>query len=124
MIISDLKRFKQVLFNLIGNAVKFTFKGAITLKTDFIDNQMVVDVIDTGVGIKEEDLDKLLKFFGCLTRTKDINRGGMGLGLTTISKMIIQQLGGSIGASSKFGGEGSNNLFTTHSLYNNEFVLL
>ena len=106
MIISDLKRFKQVLFNLIGNAVKFTFKGAITLKTDFIDNQMVVDVIDTGVGIKEEDLDKLLKFFGCLTRTKDINRGGMGLGLT-ISKAILQQLGGEINVVSEF-EKGSN----------------
>ena len=37
---------------------------------------MVVDVIDTGVGIKEEDLDKLFKFFGCLTRTKDSTEEG------------------------------------------------
>lgn len=46
-------------------------------------------VRDTGVGIKREDLDKLFKYFGKLTSTKDINRGGMGLGLT-ISKMIVQ----------------------------------
>ena len=57
-------------------------------------------VRDTGVGIKREDLDKLFKFFGKLTSTRDINRGGMGLGLT-ISKMIVQQLGGDIEVESR-----------------------
>ena len=74
---------------MIGNAVKFTFRGSVTVAVDFDQAEMIlVDVIDSGVGIKEEDLGKLFKFFGCLSRTKDINKGGMGLGLT-ISKMII-----------------------------------
>ena len=52
------------------------------------------------MGISEEDLQKLFKFFGSLAKTRDINRGGMGLGLT-ISKLILQQLKGSISVKSK-----------------------
>ena len=109
-ILSDMKRFKQVLFNLIGNALKFTFKGRVVVTAEFHNDELQVDVTDSGLGIKEEDLGKLFKFFGCLQRTKDVNRGGMGLGLT-ISKMIIQQLGGTISASSIF-GEGSKFQFS------------
>ena len=49
---------------------------------------LMTSVQDTGIGMKSEDLVKLFKFFGCLSKTKNINRGGMGLGLT-ISKMIV-----------------------------------
>ena len=65
-ILSDLKRFKQVLFNLIGNAVKFTFKGKVVVSAEFDNEELKVDVTDSGLGIKEEDLGKLFKFFGCL----------------------------------------------------------
>ena len=58
------------------------------------------------MGIQEDDLAKLFKFFGTLSKTRDINRGGMGLGLT-ISKMIVRQLGGEIGVISEY-GHGSN----------------
>lgn len=86
---SDPKRLKQVLFNLLGNAIKFTFKGKVSLCLQFdVLNQLTMTIEDTGIGMQKEDLSKLFKFFGCLTKTKDINRGGMGLGLT-ISKMII-----------------------------------
>lgn len=89
--LSDMKRIKQVLFNLLGNAIKFTFSGRISVSVDFDEGNRLLTgkVSDTGLGIKEADLEKLFKFFGCLVTTKDINRGGMGLGLT-ISKMIIQ----------------------------------
>ena len=74
----------------MGNAVKFTFKGCITLSlgydTDM--NELKTQISDTGIGIKQEDLGRLFKFFGCVVKTKDINSGGMGLGLT-ISKMIV-----------------------------------
>ncbi|TNV84121.1 hypothetical protein FGO68_gene2356 [Halteria grandinella] len=98
---SDQKRLKQVLFNLLGNAIKFTFSGSITLKISFDEGfgQLQFVIKDTGVGIQPNDLNKLFKFFGTLAKTKDINRGGMGLGLT-ISKMIIQQLGGSVNVES------------------------
>ena len=87
---SDQKRLKQVLFNLLGNAVKFTFQGAISISVDFDEdnNHLLVDVEDTGIGMQDADLAKLFQFFGCLAKSKNINRGGMGLGLT-ISKMII-----------------------------------
>ena len=53
--------------------------------------QLVSSVSDTGIGIKRDDLNRLFMFFGCIAKSKHINRGGMGLGLT-ISKMILQQL--------------------------------
>ena len=105
----DLKRYKQVLFNLMGNASKFTFKGGISLKIEFQHNNLISSVKDTGIGIKKEDLNKLFRFFGCIAKSKDINRGGMGLGLT-ISKMIIQQLDGSINVES-LPSQGSNFTF-------------
>jgi signal transduction histidine kinase len=54
---SDIKRIKQVLFNLVGNAVKFTFQGKITLNFDYhpAEQRLTGDVVDTGVGIREED---------------------------------------------------------------------
>lgn len=52
IIYSDLKRFRQIVFNLVGNAVKFTFKGAVTLALDFVDNVLVSSVEDTGIGIQ------------------------------------------------------------------------
>ena len=86
-----------MLFNLLGNALKFTFKGHVTLTLDFDEHtkMLKVDVEDTGEGIMPEDLSKLFKFFSCILKTKNCNRGGMGLGLT-ISKMIVQELGGEI----------------------------
>lgn len=90
MINSDIKRLKQVLFNLMGNAVKFTFKGKLKVSVDFdLElNILTISVKDTGIGIDAQDLQKLFRFFGCLAKSKDINRGGMGLGLT-ITKMIV-----------------------------------
>ena len=56
MIISDMKRYKQVLFNLIGNAFKFTFKGGITVSVDYdqVSKILSTSVQDTGLGIKED----------------------------------------------------------------------
>ena len=59
----------------------------------FNGQQLVSSVSDTGIGIKRDDLNRLFTFFGCIAKSKHINRGGMGLGLT-ISKMILQQLEG------------------------------
>ncbi len=48
---TDLKRYKQVLFNLMGNASKFTFQGSITVSIEFKNNQLISTVIDTGIGV-------------------------------------------------------------------------
>lgn len=89
-ILSDIKRFKQVLYNLIGNALKFTFTGTINVAFNFIEatRELKVEVSDTGIGMDHSDLSKLFKFFSCLAKSKDINKGGMGIGLY-ISKMIV-----------------------------------
>lgn len=87
-ILSDLKRFKQILYNLVGNASKFTFEGSIVVSVSFKEGVLESEVQDSGIGISQDDLSKLFKFFGSLTKSKDINRGGMGLGLT-ISKLIL-----------------------------------
>lgn len=90
-----------MLFNLIGNAIKFTFEGGISLSVRQERGLLITDVMDTGIGIRQDDLSKLFRFFGTLTKAKDINRGGMGLGLT-ISKMIVMQLGGEIEVESRY----------------------
>ena len=71
--------------------MKFTFSGEVEVEITYEELTQVLTgaVRDTGVGIKKEDISKLFKFFGKMTSTKDINRGGMGLGLT-ISKLIVQ----------------------------------
>ena len=92
-IYSDEKRFKQVLFNLIGNAAKYTFSGLISVELSYnqITKHLSVVVEDTGVGIIPENLSLLLRFFGKLSKTKEdssSNAVGLGLGLT-LSKKIV-----------------------------------
>ena len=77
-----------MLFNLIGNAIKFTFKGFIEVSLDFVNNRLITRVTDSGIGITQEDMEKLFKFFGKASHSKKINQGGMGFGLT-ISRMIL-----------------------------------
>ena len=66
VIYCDQKRYKQVLFNLIGNAIKFTYLGEIVVDLEFnkVTKMMTTFVKDTGLGIKELDLKKLFRFFG------------------------------------------------------------
>ena len=60
-VFSDKKRFKQILFNLMGNAIKFTFEGKISINLTFDEpkSQLKTEVEDSGIGIKAEDLLKL-----------------------------------------------------------------
>lgn len=111
-IFSDPTRMRQILVNLVGNAVKFTTKGEITLlctlgKTD--PHTLHFEVCDTGIGIPEEDRIQLFEPFsqGNISATKRF--GGTGLGLV-ISKKIIESMGGSIGLES-IEGKGSTFFF-------------
>ncbi len=74
---------------MIGNAIKFTFSGGIKVSAKLNGGRLKVEVSDTGIGISEEDIQKLFQFFGKLENSKKVNKGGMGLGLT-ISRMIIR----------------------------------
>ncbi len=98
----DSDRIIQVLNNLVGNAMKFTKQGGITIKTTnkYNDNFVLVSVIDTGKGIAEENLGKLFQKFHQVESAEDNEEGGTGLGLA-ISKEIITIHGGKIWVESK-----------------------
>lgn len=98
----DKDKITQVMLNLIGNAIKFTEKGSITVATSAKDNLVKVMVRDTGIGIKEEDIPNLFQKFTQLDKGLERKPGGTGLGLT-ISREIIEKHGGRIWVESKFG---------------------
>ncbi len=111
---TDEKRLRQVLINLLGNAIKFTDRGTVTLQIDVLDSSdtqasLVFQVIDTGVGIDEADCAKLFQAFeqvGDRQRQSE----GTGLGLA-ISQQIVQLMGGEIQVKSQL-GVGSEFFFT------------
>ncbi len=106
-VIGDRKRLQQVLFNLIGNAIKFTENGSVTLELEASPNESIVDfrVIDTGIGIAEEDLDRIFEDFVTLDASYQREVEGTGLGLGIV-KRLIELMGGKIGVESE-SGEGS-----------------
>ena len=100
-IYNDKKRINQILLNLIGNAVKFTEKGKITIKIRFTKSEITISVKDTGLGIKAEDLKKLFIPFSRIIEPGKVKEG-VGLGLH-LSKKLASLLGGDILVKSKYG---------------------
>ena len=105
--ISDEFRIRQVLINLIGNAVKYTDKGSITLEiggsyTAEDDFNLEFAVRDTGRGIKSEDIGGLFDAFSRADIKKNRSIEGTGLGLAIV-KNIIENMGGSISVESEYG---------------------
>ena len=107
---SDEVRVEQVLLNLMSNAIKFSKKGTITVKVDIKDNNLITQVIDQGIGIHKNDINKLFVPFTQLEGGLDRHHEGTGLGLS-ISKNLIEKLGGTISVESTL-GEGSNFTFS------------
>jgi signal transduction histidine kinase/CheY-like chemotaxis protein len=108
-LLGDEMRVRQILFNLLSNAVKFTNQGMIELKvtagTRAEEREgipIVITVTDTGIGIKEEDMDSLFKSFVRLDMTVNKSIEGSGLGLS-ITRSVCQAMGGSVTASSVYG---------------------
>ena len=105
---ADRLRIKQVIINLVGNAVKFTEEGSITIATRFGDNHVSVTVTDTGRGMSEESQKLLFRKFQQASSsllTRDTTKG-TGLGLY-ISKLIVELSGGTINLISSTEGKGS-----------------
>ncbi|WP_411826327.1 ATP-binding protein [Luteolibacter sp. AS25] len=103
----DEERIRQVIVNLVGNAMKFTEKGAVKMVISTVaDDEDVrrvllkIEVSDTGVGIAEEDLGKIFKPFQQGASAGLISEGGTGLGLS-ISKSIVELCNGEIGVTSE-----------------------
>lgn len=99
LIITDKKRLKQVLINLIGNAVKFTDNGTIKVSYTLQNGELIFNVSDTGIGISEEELPIIFNRFRQADETSTRAYGGTGLGLA-ISEACVKLLGGEIQAES------------------------
>jgi GAF domain-containing protein/anti-sigma regulatory factor (Ser/Thr protein kinase) len=106
----DGRRLAQVLLNLVGNGIKFTDRGQVTIKASATDGLFRVAVSDTGPGIAASDQEKLFKDFQQADNTITRQKGGTGLGLA-ISKRIIEMHGGRIWIESEV-GKGSTFTFT------------
>ena len=114
---ADKQRVKQILFNLLSNAIKFSKHegGTITIRTRKVGGMAKISVSDTGIGIKEENMEKMFHEF-CQASPDISNKyGGTGLGLA-ISKKLVELHGGSIEVESKY-GEGSTFTFSLPILF-------
>jgi len=94
-LIADEKKLKQVLLNLLSNSVKFTKQGGTIRLTAVLNkaNELEVHVIDSGIGIPEEDIPVALSVFGQVKNRHEVEEEGTGLGLP-LSKMLIELHGG------------------------------
>ena len=108
-LIGDEIRIRQIIMNLLTNAVKYTEEGSVTLSVKgesvAAGTLLTVSVKDTGIGIRKEDLQKLFSGFQRLDLQHNRNIEGTGLGLT-ITKRLVDMAGGTISVDSKY-GEGS-----------------
>ncbi|ATX78538.1 two-component system, sensor histidine kinase RpfC [Mariprofundus aestuarium] len=111
-LVGDPKHLKQILLNIIGNAVKFTEHGSVNVRLSLTENseetRLTFKVIDTGIGMSEEAQKKIFERFSQADTTITRRFGGTGLG-TTIAKNLTEMMGGSI---SLFSAEGVGSTFT------------
>jgi len=101
----DPERVRQVLVNLVGNAVKFTDSGKVSLSVVHHDSRLRIAVVDTGRGVAAEDQALLFARFSQIDAALNRQHGGTGLGLA-ISKGLVELMGGQIGVESE-GGKGA-----------------
>jgi len=118
----NYQRLLQVLLNLVGNAIKFTNEGGITISADVVRNKLIfqnqefpgivkVRVADTGIGVSLDKQDKLFQSFSQVDGSRTRQYGGTGLGLT-ISQKLVEAMGGAVNFYSMGEGLGSTVTFT------------
>ena len=113
-VITDGTRLRQILWNLISNAVKFTQQGQVTVRVRYDEGDMLhFEVVDSGIGIPQDELDK---FFAMYYQVKDSHGGkpatGTGIGLA-VSRRLAKNMGGDITVTSEQ-GKGSTFTLTIH----------
>ena len=111
----DIQRIRQIIINLMNNAIKFTEEGFVklTVKAKMVSEDMVelsYFVEDSGTGIKPEDIGKLFSSYEQVDQEKNYYKEGTGLGLS-ISQNLVEMMGGTIGVESEY-GKGSTFYFT------------
>ncbi|MDQ3234157.1 MAG: response regulator [Pseudobdellovibrionaceae bacterium] len=107
VIFTDPTRFRQILINLLGNAIKFTHQGGVTVLVNHCNNGLLqISVVDTGIGIPASMQELIFDQFGQAKMPSAKNHEGTGLGLT-LSRELARLLGGDIVLSSSEEGKGS-----------------
>ena len=110
-LVVDQTRFKQILINLVSNAVKFSHPGGtVRVTSQRVDNDLRFTVEDEGIGMRSEDMTSLFKPFKQADNGREMNHEGIGLGLA-ITKKLVELHGGSIWAESEV-GRGTTIAFT------------
>ncbi|NAS11577.1 tetratricopeptide repeat protein [Poritiphilus flavus] len=107
---ADENRVQQILYNLVGNAIKFSEKGEIVVSAEVSGKQLAISVSDTGIGIPQEKFETIFKSFEQADGSTERRYGGTGLGLS-ISRQLVELHHGSISVNS-VEGQGSSFVFT------------
>lgn len=110
-VLADEVRFRQVLLNLLQNAVKFTAKGSVVLRASVTESMLRLEVWDTGIGVPIDKQEAVFQKFVQGDAVQARKHGGTGLGLT-ISRRLVELMGGQIGLSSEGEGRGTCVWFT------------
>ena len=108
IIVADQCRLKQILINLVGNAIKFTTQGGIDISVGSTGNSLIFTVTDTGIGIPEDKHHLLFQSFSQIDNSFQRQHGGSGLGLA-ICKGLVALMGGTISMRNR---EGGGSIFT------------
>jgi signal transduction histidine kinase/serine phosphatase RsbU (regulator of sigma subunit) len=99
---ADENRLQQILYNLVGNAIKFTESGRIEISAKVVDNYLEVSISDTGIGVAKNKLNRIFESFEQAEGSTARKYGGTGLGLA-ITKQLVQLHGGKIWVKSEVG---------------------
>jgi signal transduction histidine kinase len=107
VVLGDASKLQQIIFNLVGNAIKFTDRGSVSVTVTIADiSNWMLQVRDTGIGMPEEALSTIFEPFHQLDTTDKRKYKGTGLGLA-ITRRLVEAMGGTIEVTSKL-GEGSS----------------
>lgn len=98
-LIGDEARVRQILGNLLSNAVKFTRNGVVCVRVSHSEGVLIVTVEDTGIGIRDDELQRLFRPYRQANRETSLRYGGTGLGLS-VSRRLAERMGGELVASS------------------------
>lgn len=99
---ADNNMLKQMVYNLIINAIRYTTDGSITVKAGWHEKDVYIDVIDTGIGIAPADSKHIFDYFYRVDQARSKKSGGTGLGLALVKQMVTAH-GGQVGVTSKLG---------------------